>query len=69
MMTVIDDEELSALMGMVDALGDLRMLSDKYQLLASVDDEQSGMQVSQTMHRVWYELGRFEHLADKTKYN
>lgn len=69
MMTVIDDDELSALMGMVNALGDLRMLSDKYKLLASVDDEQSGMQVSQAMHRVWHELGRFEHLADKTKYN
>lgn len=69
MMTVINDEELSALMGMVDALGDLRMLSEKYQLLASTDDEQSGIQISQAMHRVWHELGRFEHLADKTKYN
>ena len=69
MMTVIDDDELSALMGMVNALGDLRMLSDKYKLLASVDDEQSGMRVSQAMHRVWSELDRFEHLADKTKYN
>ena len=68
-MTVIDDEELSALLEIVDALGDLRLHSDKYKLLASVEDEQSGIRVSQTMQRIWSELARFESLADATKYN